>query len=424
MLKISRNSNYLYWTIIAFVLLLSVSYYVFSFLFSGERKSQIDEIYFADNITPAHTILIEKFNKEYEGRIKVVAIDLPFSKFSTNERKEILTRSLRGKSNRIDIFSVDHIWVKRFAKWAEPLDKYFSVISRRDIIPKAMESCFFKERLYAIPFKIDISTMFYRHDLLSKIEGYENILQKFKESITWQEFIRIGMSLPQYKNNYYLFTANNYEGLVSSFLELVLNMDENFFLQKKSFNSEIGYKALKLLVDLVNDYQLTPIEMTRAKEFQAHQYFANNDVLFLRSWPTFSFDYHHYFSEELKKDIRPIPLPHLSGTPTANILGGWNLMISEFSNHKDEAAEFIRYLLLDENQKILYENSGSLPIKSSFYSDIEEDVNNSSDVAFYKKLIDRGIHRPFLEDYTRISDILSYYTNLAITKEISIDSAL
>jgi multiple sugar transport system substrate-binding protein len=31
----------------------------------------------------------------------------PFQKFSTNERKELLTRSLRSKSDRIDIFSVD-----------------------------------------------------------------------------------------------------------------------------------------------------------------------------------------------------------------------------------------------------------------------------------------------------------------------------
>jgi hypothetical protein len=35
-----------------------------------------------------------------------------------------------------------------------------------------------------------------------------------------------------------------------------------------------------------------------------------------------------------------------------------------------------------------------------------------------------GIHRPFLENYTKISDIIAYYLNKAINKEISVDKAL
>ncbi|MFZ0389012.1 MAG: hypothetical protein WAN36_01025, partial [Calditrichia bacterium] len=63
------------------------------------NKQEVTRIHFADNISSAHNKLIARFNEEYRGRIQVVPIDLPFSKFSTNERKELLARSLRSKSD-------------------------------------------------------------------------------------------------------------------------------------------------------------------------------------------------------------------------------------------------------------------------------------------------------------------------------------
>ena len=42
----------------------------------------------------------------------------------------------------------------------------------------------------------------------------------------------------------------------------------------------------------------------------------------------------------------------------------------------------------------------------------------------YYRLLQRGFHRPFLENYTNISDVLSYYLNLAIRKELTVDEAL
>ena len=80
-------------------------------------------IYYADNISPALHKIINKFNAEYRGRIRVETIDLSFDKFSTNERKELLARYLRSKSSRIELFSVDIIWVPRFSRWALPLNR-------------------------------------------------------------------------------------------------------------------------------------------------------------------------------------------------------------------------------------------------------------------------------------------------------------
>ncbi len=92
----------------------------------GEETDGVVRVYYADNISPAHQQIIDRFNELYRWKIEVVPVNLPFEKFSTNERKELFARSLRNKSDRLDIFAVDLIWVSSFSRWAEPLDATFS----------------------------------------------------------------------------------------------------------------------------------------------------------------------------------------------------------------------------------------------------------------------------------------------------------
>ena len=115
------------------------------------KEDDVQKVYFADHISPAHKAVIDAFNTKYKGRIEVVPVDLPFSKFSTNERKELLARSLRSKSNRLDIFSVDYIWTSRFAKWCEVLDPYFAEYAQTKIISPTIQSCISDGKIVAMP---------------------------------------------------------------------------------------------------------------------------------------------------------------------------------------------------------------------------------------------------------------------------------
>ena len=51
-------------------------------------------------------------------------------------------------------------------------------------------------------------------------------------------------------------------------------------------------------------------------------------------------------------------------------------------------------------------------------------IKQNKEYLYYQNLLDKGIHRPFLEDYTKISDIISYYVNQAIKKKITVKEAL
>ncbi|HEY6952969.1 MAG TPA: hypothetical protein VI758_11210, partial [Bacteroidota bacterium] len=135
----------------------------------SKREKEAAKVYFADNISPAHRLIIAEFNKRHEGSIEVVPVDLPFEKFSTNERKELLARSLRSKSDKIDVFAVDLIWVPRFARWAEPLDAHFTTGEQEQLLSYANQSCKIDGRLVAMPMYIDIGLMYYRRDIIRRL---------------------------------------------------------------------------------------------------------------------------------------------------------------------------------------------------------------------------------------------------------------
>ena len=392
--------------------------------FTKSSTTEEITITYADNLSDAHKILIYKFNEENKGKIKIEPIDLPFDKFSTNERKELLARSLRSKSDKIDIFAVDLIWVARFAKWCEPLNlKELEGIENK-LLKYSLESCYYKDKIVALPLYIDIGLMYYRKDILEKIPNFKEFEVELINSITWERFIELGKSLRDKGNPFYIYQAENFEGLVCSLSELLINLDPDFYNSEINFTSNKAKYALQLLVDLVQKNKLSPNKVTEFKENNSWEYFIKNDGLFLRGWPGFERDRKEMLKKyNIEKSIVKIPLPHLKGSKPTSVYGGWNLMISKFSKHKKEALEFIKFLLREESQKVLYNEAGYLPVLESLYNN-KFFLEENPDLKYYEKLLNNGVHRPFLNDYTRISDILSYYSNKAIRGEIDVSSAL
>ena len=266
--------------------------------------------------------------------------------------------------------------------------------------------------------------MFYRQDVLKKLPNYIEIEKELQNSITWERFIKLGEKISKLGHPFYIYPAESYEGLICSLTELIVNDNPNFFTSEINYKSPEAEKALQLLVDLVHKYELTPQQVTKFKGNSSWEYFIKKDAVFLRGWP----GYERYKKDVITKfnfkgTIKKAPLPHIKGSKPTSVYGGWNLMISKFSNHKKEALEFIKYLLREESQKTMYEVGGYLPILKSLYVN-KSFLEKHNDLAYYSKLLNNGVHRPFLKDYTRISDILSYHANKAIKGEVDVNTAL
>jgi multiple sugar transport system substrate-binding protein len=336
----------------------------------------------------------------------------------------MLARLLRGRGDGIDIFAVDPIWVQRFAKWCEPLNKYFDATELKKILSSAIESCYYEGELYSVPLDMVHGVLYYRDDLLRKSKKYNSILSKLQNNITYTDFIKLKSELA-FDTPYYIFTATDYEGLICVYMELILSLNRKYFEEHSfNFNTKEAEEALQLLVDLVNKDKISPMEVTEFTEVPSYAYFIKNDGLFLRGWPSYDKDFAESpFDIEKEKCLRKVPLPYIkSGIPTS-VFGGWNLMISKFSTKKEWAADFAKFLLSDESQEIIYREGGHYPVVNSFYNNPKY-LKKYPEISSVINNMKTGVHRPANVEYTKYSKIMAHYIKSAIQQKISVKQAL
>jgi multiple sugar transport system substrate-binding protein len=411
------------WVGILFGVLIIV-YIIFYFSRQKEVIPEVVEIYFADRVTAAHKVIIDSYNKKMEGKVKVIPIDFPNFDFSTNERKEILARSLRGRGDSIDLFAVDVIWAQRFAKWCEPLDKYFTQEEIERFVPEILESCYNEGELVAVPLDMVFGIMYYRHDLVSALPNGTEIINKLSNGITWSDFIRLRKAIDP-NSPYYVITAADYEGLICAFVEILLGIEPGYFeLHGFNFNTPVAKKAVKMMVDLIYTHNVIPAEVLEFTEVPSYQYFIKNDGYFLRGWPSYDKDFTDSPVDLTKeKQLRKTALPRYDNGKAAYVQGGWHVMISKFSNKKEYIVDFLKYLLSDESQELFYKESGYLPVVNTFFEDSVY-LKKYPDLAEAKKYMPNIVHRPLHVDYTRYSKIISSYLSRALRKELSVEVAL
>ncbi len=388
-----------------------------------EEDAKVTTLYFADNLSAAQQTIIDRFNAQYRGSLQVVPVNLPFTKFSTNERKQLLTRALRSKSSRVDIFAVDLVWTPRFVKWAEPLTGYFSPMEQQAFLPQAISSCYSGGALVGVPFYFDVGILYYRRDLLQALPDFTTVERKLKAAMTWEDFIQLSRRFSSRPQPFYLFPADSYEGLICSFVENIGHQSPALITgDSLRVNTPAARRALQLLVDLVGKYGVTPPAVTNYKEGDVYEHALAQDAIFFRGWPGNLRDYESRYGEKIKS-ISVAALPHFAGSQPAAVFGGWNLMIARDSNKKAAAIKFIKFATSKEMQRAIYEKMGYLPAIKSVYED-SVFCGQHPDLLYYHQLLASGVHRPALVEYTKISDILSFFAHQAIKQEISVPAAL
>jgi len=401
-----------------------VYFTVFIFLFKRPQE-HITELYFADRMTEAHRILINQYNELHAGKIRVIPVNFPNPDFSTDTRKEILARSLRGDDDGIDLLAVDVIWVQRFAKWCEPLGKYFTDEERKRITPIALSSCYHDGELVAVPLDIAEAVVYYRTDLLAQEPRGKELLQKVQKEMSWDDFLKIKNEFHESKYPFYIFPASDYEGLICCFIEILLSEKPDYFTSIGfRFDTPEAKNALRVLVDLVHKNGATPAIVSDLTEVPSYEYFIKHDGLFLHGWNTYDQDFKKTPIDAAKEQyLKRMPVPTYPGGKPAAVLGGWNLMVPRASKNKEAVIDFIKFLLRDESQEIFYTKGGYFPITNSFYHDSLY-LRKYPEINTIVDLLKTGVHRPSQEEYTKDSKIMSRYFYLAIKGVITIDDAV
>ena len=420
-----RRFELLRWNSFFLVIVFLALFYLVAYSFFVRRPQQeVVKIFFADRITAAHRYLIDKYNALNAGKVEVIPIDFPNLDFSTNERKEILARSLRGEGDGIDLLAVDVIWVQRFAKWCEPLGTHFSQQELQRIIPDALYSCYNDGDLVAVPLDLVLGVMYYREDLVRQMPGGDGIIRSLASGMTWDQFIAL-RGRYRGKGPFYVFPAAGFEGFICGYIENLLSLQPDYFSKSGfSFDTPEGKKALQLFVDIVQKSAIAPPIVTTFTEVPSYEYYVKNDGLFLHGWTSYDKDFTQQpYDWNKQQFLRKAPLPRFAGGHPSSMFGGWDLMVSRFSTKKDAVIDFVKFLLTDESQESFYARGGYYPVITSFY-DNPASVERHPEIAGIKELMRFGVHRPPVKDYTNNSKIMAYYLSLAVKGKITVDSAV
>jgi multiple sugar transport system substrate-binding protein len=276
----------------------------------------------------------------------------------------------------------------------------------KDFYENIIEESSVDGELQLLPWNATPQALIYRGDWFEE-EGLE-------APKTWAEFIAAAEKLTKDTDNdgkvdqwgFGMIGTRNSSG-ASRFYPVMRSFGAEEIRKDKNgkWVSDVGSdeakKAFQLYGDLVNKYEVVPPGVTETGFPEAANLFATNKVAMMFTGPN-ALGTIYAENPDLKGKIYSTPIPkdkeHVS---TFGIIG---YGISETSEHKEEVADWLKFLVSKENSLKWNELSGRLPTRK----DVGESQQlTTPEMAGFSEAIKYAFPIPNFSTYTQFSDIVS-----------------
>ncbi len=367
--------------------------------------------------------LVSKFNSETGYNLQLIR-----QPTYTDQRRQELVISLEAKQPDPDMFLMDVVWLDQFIEsdWLEPLDKYVkeSNFSTGPFFQNILNSVDkHNGKLYALPVFLDVGLLYYRKDLLKKF-GYDSPPQTWNELL--HESLKIQKAERKTDPNFYgyVWQGAQYEGLVCDFLEFIASDGGGIMKDGKiDLNTPQNKKALRFMQNIIHKYKISPLNTyTEMKEEEVRRAFQRGDALFERNW-TYAWKLHQANDSPVKGKVGLTMLPHFDDNQSVSTLGGWHIGISRFSDEKEKAWKFIKFVSSYAVQKSLVLNVGWNPARKDVYFD-KDVLKKLPTVKVLYNALQHTVARPELPYYSQVSDVIQRYVNDCLAGKLKPGKAL
>ncbi len=403
--------------------LILLSYLAVAVLFSLTGCSSKRELSLMVGGTPNEIAYWENVISQFREK-SGITVKLIRQTTDTDQRKQSIIFSLRGRQADPDVMLVDVAWIGQLAAsgWLLPLDdfKLDTLPFFRSVIDLADT---YNGSLIGLPLYIDGGLLYYRKDLLKQY-GYNAPPQ------TWEELREMSKKVQNSErnknNNFwgYAWQGAQYEGLVCNALETFSSAGGGFIRDDKPvLGSENNLQALDYMVSLIHDNAVSPPNTyTDMKEEEVRMLFQSGNALFERNWP-YAWGLHNSDESPVKGKVGIAPLPSFKGHKSAATLGGWHAVISAYTDQPEQAVQLISFITSYEVQKDMVLNLGWNPGRQDLYSD-ETIMKAVPHLVELKPVFENAIPRPMVPYYSEISQVLQKQINSALAGQISSTDAL
>ncbi len=380
--------------------------------------------YFADNDpNGAEALLVKIFNAVHPD-IQVEFIQVPWS---TTDKHQMLVTRLGAKDPDPDVYLGDVIWPPEFAAagWALKLDDYFPKSEREKYLPGVIDAVTYKGHIYAFPAFTDGGLLFYRKDLLEKY-GYDHPPRTWDELVEMAQTILKGERAAGNKDLVgFVFQAAQYEGLVCDVLEYVWANGGEIIDGNGNIVSDDPkvVEAVKFVHDLIFKYKIAPESVLSFMEEDARQVFQQGKAIFMRNWP-YAWSHANSPTSPVKGKVGIAPMPRgPHGSSGAATLGGWNIFVNAYSDHKKEAIEFAKWLTSKEAQLIRIIVRNNMPTRKDLYTN-KVALSFNPDLEDFYKIMINAKPRPRTPIYPEVSDIMQRYFHAAVSGKMDPQKAI
>jgi len=323
-----------------------------------------------------------------------------------------------AKSPDIDVYMVDVIWQGILAPHAVDLKKYFKEDEIAKNFPRIIENNTVGDKLASLPWFTDAGILYYRKDLLEKYGAKE-------PPKTWEELAELAKKIQEGERaagmgdfHGFVFQGKASESVTCNALEWIYSFNGGTIVEpdkKVSINNPNAIKALETAKGWVGT--ISPKGVTTYGEEEARNVWQAGNAAFMRNWP-----YAYALGNDPKSviagkfDVTVLPKGGADGKNAAT-LGGWNLMVSAYSKAPEAAADLVRYLASEEQQKKRAIGLSMLPTLPALYSDPDILAKNP----YYKNMVDvlnNAVARPSTvtgADYNVLSTAFFQNVNKVLT---------
>jgi multiple sugar transport system substrate-binding protein len=366
--------------------------------------------------TQASDKLIEEFNKQHPN-IQVELREMPSD---TGQQHDAYVTQLNAESAEIDVMDLDVVWPAEFAQagYVLELDRFIQRdgIEMDNYNQGAVSAANFNGKQWAMPKFIDAGMLFYRSDII----GEDQVPQ------TWDELIESAKANKGAEGTEfgYLMQAKQYEGLVCNAVEFIASYGGQILDESGEVvvNSPESIKGISKLVEVATS-DFVPGNINTFTEVESHTAFIEGQSPYIRNWP-YQWNLANDENEsEIVGNVGVAPLPE-GDAGSAAALGGWMSAINKYSEHKEEAWEFVKFMTGPEGQKISAIYGGLAPTLPELFEDQEIlDANPFFKEEGFQNALDAAVSRPVAPNYPEVSEILQINLSKAIAGELSPEEA-
>jgi multiple sugar transport system substrate-binding protein len=315
-----------------------------------------------------------------------------------DDQRVQMVRRLAAQDAGMDVLGLDVTWTQEFAgaKWIREWTGDHAAQIESGTLAGPLESAKYKGKLYAAPKNTNVQLLWYRTDLVNQPPA------------TWDQMISEALRLKAAGKPYQIITMGaQYEGLVVLYNTLVASAGGRILTDDgtKAAFDDGALRALQFLQHFATA-GVTNASFTNTIEDMARLAFQSGGGAFELNWP-YVYPAMQEAAPDLAKNVKWARYPALdAGTPSKVTIGGYNLAVSRYSAHPEQAFEAAQCIRSADHQKYSAINSGVPPTIASLYNDPEIAKAYPMKDTILAELQDAAV-RPPTPAYQNLSTVLA-----------------